>query len=76
MTVSRLVLTALALAGAAFAAESPVDQAVAQAAARAEQKAAQAPGPLALEFRLRVAQALRERDPQRSAESGQPVSLK
>ena len=66
MTVSRLVLTALALAGAAFAAESPVDQAVAQAAARAEQKAAQAPGPLALEFRLRVAQTLRERDPQRS----------
>jgi|ERR1035437_3888647 hypothetical protein len=41
MTASRLVLTALAVVGAAAAAESPVDQTVAQAAARVERKAAQ-----------------------------------
>ena len=62
MTASRLVVAALAVVGAASAAESLVSQ----AAARAEQKAAQAPQPLAMEFRLRVAQALRERDPERS----------
>ena len=62
MTASRLALAALAVVGAASAAESLVSQ----AAARAEQKAAQAPQPLAMEFRLRVAQALRERDPERS----------
>ncbi len=62
MTASRLVLAALAAVGAASAAESLVTQ----AAARAEQKAALAPQPLAMEFRLRVAQALRERDPERS----------
>jgi peroxiredoxin len=66
MTASRLVLAALAVAGTASAAESPVDQTVAQAAARAEQKAAQAPQPLALEFRLRAALALRERYPELS----------
>ena len=38
---------------------------VAQAAARAEQKAALAPQPLSLEFRVRAAQTLRERDPER-----------
>jgi peroxiredoxin len=62
MTASRLVVAALAVAGAASATESLVSQ----AAVRAEQKAALAPQPLAIEFRLRVAQALRERDPQRS----------
>ena len=66
MTASRLVLAALAVVGTASAAESPVDQTVAQAAARAEQKAAQAPQPLALEFRLRAALALRERYPELS----------
>jgi hypothetical protein len=60
MTASRLVLAALAVVGAASAAQSLVTQ----AAARAEQKAALAPQPLAMEFRLRVAQALRERDPE------------
>ena len=59
MATSRLLLTALVAVGAASAAESMV----AQAAARAEQKAALAPKPLALEFRLQVAQALKERDP-------------
>src|SRR5260370_18086285 len=62
MTASRLVLAALAVVGAASAAQSLVTQ----AAARAEQKAALAPQPLAMEFRLRVAQALRERDPELS----------
>src|SRR6266542_2203846 len=59
MATSRLLLTALAVVGAASAAESMV----AQAAARAEQKAALAPKTMALEFRLRAAQALKERDP-------------
>ena len=62
MTASRLVVAALAVVGTASAAESLVSQ----AAVRAEQKAALAPQPLAMEFRLRVAQALRERDPERS----------
>ena len=57
MTASRLVVAALAVVGAASAAESLVSQAAARA---------QAPQPLAMEFRLRVAQALRERDPERS----------
>ena len=59
MATSRLLLSALALVGAASAAESMV----AQAAARAEQKAALAPKSLAPEFRLLAAQALKERDP-------------
>ena len=58
MAPSRLILCALALVGAASAAESMV----AQAAARAEQKAALAPKPLAMEFRLQAAQALKDRD--------------
>jgi peroxiredoxin len=62
MTASRLVVAALVVVGAASATESLV----AQAAVRAEQKAALAPQPLAMEFRLRVAQALRDRDPERS----------
>jgi len=62
MTVSRLLVTALAAAGAASAAESPV----VQAAARAEKKAALAPPPLAMEFRLRATVALRERYPAQS----------
>ena len=56
MATSRLLLTALAVVGAASAAESMVQQ----AAARAEQKAALAPKPLALEFRLLAAQAMKE----------------
>ena len=59
MATFRMLLSALALVGAASAAESMV----AQAAARAEQKAAAAPKSLALEFRLQTAQALKERDP-------------
>ena len=59
MATFRILLSALALVGAASAAESMV----AQAAARAEQKAGLAPKPLALEFRLQIAQALKERDP-------------
>jgi peroxiredoxin len=62
MTSFGLVLASLAIAGAASAAESLV----AQAATRAEQKAALAPQPLALEFRVRAAETLRERDPERS----------
>jgi peroxiredoxin len=62
MTASRLVVAALAVMGTVSAAESLVSQ----AAVRAEQKAALAPQPLAMEFRLRVAQALWERDPERS----------
>ena len=55
MTISRLLVTALAALGAASAAESPV----VQAAARAEKKAALAPPPLAMEFRLRAAVVVR-----------------
>src|ERR1035437_215339 len=66
MAASRLVLAALAVVGAASAAEAQVDLTVAQAAARAEQKAALAPTPLAVEFRHLAAQALRERYPELS----------
>ena len=59
MSTSRLLLTALAAVGAASAAESLV----VQAASKLEEKAALAPQSLALEFRLRGAQALKERDP-------------
>src|SRR5436190_8296441 len=59
MATFRLLLSALSLVGAATAAESMV----AQAAARAEQKAALAPKSLAPEFRLLAALALKERDP-------------
>ena len=62
MTISRLLVIALAAVGAASAAESPV----VQAAARAEKKAALAPPPLAMEFRLRAAVALHERYPAQS----------
>ena len=62
MTACRLLLAALAFVGAASAADS----AVAKAAARLEQKAALAPKPLALEFRARAAQSLRERYPELS----------
>ena len=62
MIARRLVFAALACARAGFGADSLVTQ----AAVRAEQKAAQAPQPLAVEFRLRAAQAIRERDPERS----------
>ncbi len=71
MTASRLLRTALALVGAASTAGSlaaqTAAQTVAQAAARMEQKAALAPQPLALEFRARAAQALRERYPELSS---------
>jgi len=59
MTVFRWALAAFVVVGTAPAAESLI----AQAAAQAEQKAAQAPPPLALQFRLRAAGTLRERYP-------------
>ena len=59
MTASRWAVAAFVAVGTASGAELPV----AQAAAQAEKKAAQAPPPLALQFRLRVARILRERYP-------------
>ncbi|MEO8371633.1 MAG: TlpA disulfide reductase family protein [Candidatus Solibacter sp.] len=59
MATFRVLLSALALVGAVSAADSMV----AQAAARAEQKAALAPKSIALEFHLQIAQALKDRDP-------------
>ena len=59
MTAFRWALAAFVVVGTASAAESLV----AQAAAQAEQKAAKAPPPLALQFRLRAARTLRERYP-------------
>ena len=62
MTISRLLVTALAAVGAAAAADSPVVQAL----ARAEMKAALAPPLLAMQFRLSAGVALHERYPAQS----------
>ena len=62
MTISRLLVTALAAEGAAAAADSPVVQAL----ARAEMKAALAPPLLAMQFRLSAGVALHERYPAQS----------
>ena len=59
MTASRWAVAAFVAVGTASGAELPV----AQAAAQAEKKAAQASPPLALQFRLRTARILRERYP-------------
>ena len=55
-----IVFAAFAVVDAACAADSPISQAV----AKLEQNAAQAPKPLAMEFRLRGAQALQVRYPE------------
>jgi peroxiredoxin len=62
MITPRILFPALLLAGALSAAESTV----AQSAARMDEQAAKAPKPLAIEFRLRAAQALKERYPELS----------
>ena len=62
MVTPRVLCAALAIAGAVSAAESTV----AQAAARLDERIAKVPRELAIEFRLRAAQALKQRYPELS----------